>query len=148
VKAKNNLAAVSTNKALAYRFAAREVGTDRKTCKSIWAPHILWEPQPVDVTTVEAMQAATSSKSPAARDDAKKVLAEILAAGRVLKTEIEEAAEANGIAERTLSRAKAELKIVAKKNGLNGGWTWQVPRGRFSCSGRLSSARPRTHNIV
>jgi putative DNA primase/helicase len=126
-RAKNNFSAISANKALAYRFAGREVGTDPKTGKSIWAPHILWEPQPVDVTAVEAMQAASQSRSPVARDDAKKFLADILAKGPVLKTDIEEAAEANGNAERTLFRAKAELKIVAKKDGANGAWTWRLP---------------------
>ena len=35
--------------------------------------------------------------------------------------------EANSIAERTLSRAKADLKIIARKDGPDGGWTWRLP---------------------
>jgi hypothetical protein len=49
VKGKNNLAPHDT-KALAYGFGAREVGKDKKTGSAIWAPHIIWFPQHVDVT--------------------------------------------------------------------------------------------------
>jgi hypothetical protein len=37
----------------------------------------------------------------------------------------------NGIAERTLFRAKKELNVIAKKDG-GGGWTWQLPDRRQS----------------
>jgi putative DNA primase/helicase len=119
VKGKNNLAPRS-QKALAYSFGAREVGNDPRSGKPMSAPHILWHPEHVDVTATEAMQAATETKSPVARDDAKKFLLDILAKGPVPKAEIEEAAEANGIAERTLFRAKSELKVEAKKQGFQG----------------------------
>jgi hypothetical protein len=126
VKGKNNLAPQAT-KALAYGFGARMVGTDKDTGKEIWAPHIVWHPEHVDVTATEAMQAAAENKSPAARDTAKQFLADMLAKGPMLKTEIEEAGEANCIAERTLWRAKADLKIIAKKDGTNGHWRWHLP---------------------
>jgi putative DNA primase/helicase len=126
VKGKNNIAP-KNQPALAYGFGVQDVGRDPKTNTTILAPHILWHPDPVDVTATEAMNAA--SKSPAARDGAKKFLADILASGPVKKTEIEEAAEANCIATRTLWRAKDELGIVAKKgnSGFHDGWTWQLP---------------------
>jgi hypothetical protein len=79
------------------------------------------------VTAVEAMQAATESRSPTARDGAKKFLREILVDGPVTTAEIEEAADANKIAERTLRRAKDELGITAKKDGPNGEWRWHLP---------------------
>ena len=47
-----------------------------------------------------------------------------------MKAEIEEAAEANGIAERTLFRAKSELNVIAKKDGRGGAWTWRLPEQR------------------
>jgi hypothetical protein len=47
VRAKNNLAPAELDKALAYRFGARKVGTDPQTGKEIWAPHIIWEDQHV-----------------------------------------------------------------------------------------------------
>ena len=103
----------------------RSIGLIACSGKEIWAPHILWENQHVDVSATEALQA--DNKSPAARDEAKKFLNEILADGPVMKAEIEEAAEANGIAERTLFRAKSELNIRAKKDGAGGAWTWRLP---------------------
>ena len=88
--------------------AARAVGVDAKTGEAILAPHILWEDNHVDVTAAEAMATA---KSPAARDEAKKFLTDTLANGPVLKAEIEDAADANGISERTLFRAKVSLAL-------------------------------------
>jgi hypothetical protein len=74
------------------------------------------------------MEAEAAGKAPAnPRGSAKALLTEILASGPVAKTEIEEAAEANCIALRTLERAKAELGIVAKKGGMRGGWMWELP---------------------
>jgi hypothetical protein len=129
VRAKNNLSPGSKDKALAYHFGAREVGNDPLTGQPISAPYILWGPNYVDVTATEAMRAASDSKSPTARDDAKKFLNDLLAEGPMESAEIDEAAEANGIARRTLFRAKADLKIVAKKNGFGsgGGWSWRLP---------------------
>jgi putative DNA primase/helicase len=123
VKGKNNLAAAGT-KSLAYRFGGREVGKDAGTDQPIFAPHILWEDKHVDVTASEAMAA---TKSPAARDEARKFLTDILASGPVPATEIQEAANANGIAERTLYRAKSELGIKAEKKGQSGQWQWRLP---------------------
>ena len=71
------------------------------------------------------MQAAANSKSPGARDDAKKFLTDLLAAGPIPKDDVLEAAEANGIAERTLRRAKTDLQIVVKKEGLL--ISWRIP---------------------
>jgi DNA polymerase len=130
VKGKNNLAPAD-QKALAYSFSTREVGTDAKTGEIIRAPHIVWEQEHVDVTASEAMQAAAESKSPAARDTAKTFLKNVLSAGPVAAAEIEEAAEANGIAKRTLYRAKAELGVQAVKDGpMKDGqrtWRWHPP---------------------
>lgn len=124
VKAKNNLAAAG-NKALAYQFGGRDVGVDTETGEPIFAPHILWEDNHIDVSAAEAMQA---TKSPAARDEAKQFLADILANGPVLKTEIVEAAEAHGISERTLFRAKKDLGIVVEKDRKKDGkWYWRLP---------------------
>jgi DNA polymerase len=130
VKGKNNLAPFE-QKALAYNFSVREVGADEKTGEPIFAPYIVWHPEYVDVTATEAMQAAADSKAPAARDSAKNFLKEMLADGPVASDEIEEAAAANGIAERTLYRAKAELRIRAVKDGpMKDGqrtWRWHPP---------------------
>lgn len=129
VRAKNNVAAKHKNQTLAYRFLEGEVAKDDDTGEPIRAPYIVWDPQYVDVTALEAMQTASDTRSPAVRDEAKKFLREILARGPVLKDEIDEAAEANGISERTLKRAKHELKVEARKERgkLDGKWTWELP---------------------
>ena len=129
VRAKNNVAAKHKNQTLAYRILEGEVAKDEETGEPIKTPYIVWDPQYVDVTALEAMQAASDTRSPAVKDEAKKFSREILAKGPVLKDEIEEAAEANGISERTLIRAKQELKVEARKERgkMNGKWTWELP---------------------
>jgi putative DNA primase/helicase len=124
VRGKNNLA-TTAQKALAYSFGLRDVGTDKATGAIIQAPHILWHAQHVDVTAAEAMSAA---KSPAARDEAKKFLADYLAAGPVPAKEIEEAAAAHGISERTLRRARNDIGVTVRKETER--WVWEMPRYR------------------
>jgi hypothetical protein len=127
VRAKNNVA--GKNQTLAYRFGLHEVARDPETGEPIHASFILWEDSYVDVTAMEAMQAAADNKSPGQRDAAKRLLLEMLADGRVLQTEISEAAEANGISARTLYRAKEELGVVAVKDRTaNGHWYWELPK--------------------
>jgi putative DNA primase/helicase len=87
VRGKNNLAG-KAQQALAFGFNTCEVGRDAKTGASIWAPHILWHPHHVDISATEAMRAATESKSPTARDGAKKFLEDLLADGPVSKRNI------------------------------------------------------------
>jgi putative DNA primase/helicase len=128
VRGKNNQAARKDNQTLSYRFGAREVGIDPKTNKPIWAPFIIWDNQYVDVTAIEAMQAASDNKAaPAARDEAKKFLQDQLACGPLPVKEIEDAAKGHGIGWRTVERAKRDLKIVARKDPDNNRWAWHLP---------------------
>ena len=69
----------------------------------------------------------SATKSPAARDEAKQFLANLLADGPVLATEVKDAASGNGISERTLKRAKQELGVQAEKDGATGKWSWHLP---------------------
>jgi putative DNA primase/helicase len=126
VKGKNNLAP-HDQKTLAFSFGAREVGTDKKTGAQIVAPHIIWHTEPVDITALEAMQAAAESKSPSARDDAKQFLEALVTGEPVNATDVQEAAKANGISPRTLRRAKDDLGIDIKRDGpiVNGVHTWR-----------------------
>jgi putative DNA primase/helicase len=117
VRAKNNIAAKTSNNTLAYRFGLLDVGLDEETKETISAPYILWEPNYVDITAVEAMQAVADNKSLGAKDAAKKLITDTLAAKKVVPvTEIEEAATANGISVRTLRRAKDDLGIIVDKD--------------------------------
>jgi putative DNA primase/helicase len=133
VKAKNNLA--PDMHALSYTVDVMTTGHDPDTREAITAPFVVWGQDHVKVTATEAMQAeAGSSKQRGAKDDAKQFLEEILAFGPVLKVEIEDAADGNGISERTLKRAKKDLGVAAKKDGLQGGWRWHLPEPKLSQS--------------
>ena len=120
VKAKNNLAA--DKKALRYGIGVRTVGHD------IEAPFIVWHPQHVEVTANEAMQAAVG-QSGHTRREAREFLLNRLEAGPVKSDDILKEAKQEGIAERTLKRAKKELGIRSHKTPkkFDGDWTWELP---------------------
>jgi putative DNA primase/helicase len=128
VRAKNNASPKSKDKTLSYHFGARVVGTDATTGREIWAPYVEWEPNYVDVTAIEAMQAAADNKSPGARTEAKEFLLEYLADGPMPGKAVDDAAEAHGISKRTLMRARAELdiRIIKRGFGKDGEWYWQL----------------------
>jgi DNA polymerase len=130
VKGKNNHAP-KDQKALAFTVEVGDGGVDKKTGATIEAPYIVFGSELVDVTAAEAMQAATEAKGPAARDAAKNFINDILGNGPVGSDDIEEAAKANGIAKRTLYRAKSELGVKAVKDGpMKDGqrtWQWHLP---------------------
>jgi hypothetical protein len=132
VKGKNNLARYE-QKTLAFGIDEREVGTDKQTGNPIRRPYIIWHDEPVDITAAEAMQAASESKSPSARDDAKNFLKALFGANEpILSTEGHEAAKENGISKRTLERAQRDLGIEIKHDGpVNEkgakAWRWHPP---------------------
>jgi hypothetical protein len=142
VKGKNNLAKYS-QPTLAFSFDTKEVGTDAKTNKPIIAPHIVWHAEPVEVTATEAMQALVENKSPGARDHAKQFLRSLLESP-MGSTEVYEAAQANGIAKRTLHRAQSDLKIKVEKDGpvVNGErtWRWRLTKPSTTSGGTQDDA--------
>jgi hypothetical protein len=126
VRGKNNLGLRHDR---SFRFEVRDVGMSKRTGKPILAPYIVWEAGYVDVAATEALQAVTGGKPPAARAAAKKFLLTVLAGGPMLVTEIEAAAKAEGIAARTLARAKAALGVVSEKGSMpEDPWTWRLPK--------------------
>jgi DNA polymerase len=130
VRAKNNLAAAEQKKkSLAFHFDVMQVGVDARNDKPIQAPFIVWEPDYVDVTANEALSAASENKAPAAVDEAKRFLLDMLANGPVAKKEIEDAAEGCEISLATLRRAKRILRVIAEKDRdtPKGSWFWKLP---------------------
>ena len=125
VKAKNNLAERGTGETLAYRFSSKRVGTDKKTGEAIIAPFVEWDAEYVDISATEAMSAAADSRSPGAGEQARTFLRDLLSRGAVPQKDIEEAAKAEGISERTLRRAKQKLGVRARKDGDR--WLWEMP---------------------
>jgi putative DNA primase/helicase len=129
VKAKNNLA--RDTKALRYGMGVRKVGHDAKLGVDIEAPFIVWHPQDVDISANEAMAAAGGHT---AKREAREFLLERLEAGPVKFDDIVDAAKQEGIAEKTLRRAKKDLGIKScKEHGrTDGPWFWQLPPKRES----------------
>jgi hypothetical protein len=124
-KGKNNLARGDI-KSLSYGFGLCKVGKDPVSGKPIEAPHIIWLGH-VDVSASEAMQAANENKSPGAKDAAKQFLLDYLADAPMPQKDVIDAAGANLITERTLRRAKDDLKrVVAKRDGPKGEWRWHL----------------------
>ena len=131
VKGKNNLAPPG-QKTLAFSIAEREVGTDKRTGNPVHAPHIVWHPDPVDITATEALRAASENKSPSARDNAKQLLEMLLSSGPAGSKDVKEAAKENGISWGTVRRAAEVLGVDIKKDGpLNDKgeitWRWHLP---------------------
>jgi putative DNA primase/helicase len=123
VKAKNNLA--RDTKALRYGMGVRKVGHDAKLGVDIEAPFIVWHSQHVDISANEAMAAAGGHT---AKREAREFLLEHLEAGPVKFDDIVDAAKQEGIAEKTLRRAKKDLGIKScKEHGrTDGPWFWQL----------------------
>src|SRR5262249_42550829 len=88
VRGKNNLAC-HDQKTLAFSVNAREVGIDKRTRNPIHRPYITWHDEPVDITAVEAMQAASDNKSPSARDTAKRFIETLLSNRPIGSSEVQ-----------------------------------------------------------
>ena len=124
VKAKNNLA--RDTKALRYGMGVKKVGHDAKLDVDIMAPHIVWHSQYVEITANEAMAAAGGHT---AKREAREFLLDRLEAGPVKADDIIDEAKQEGIAKRTLDRAKKELGIKSRKtpSKFDGEWYWELP---------------------
>jgi len=91
---------------------------------------LTWEDTPVE-GTAEALLATDEPASRAEcreRDQAMTFLRGLLADGPVASKQIMADAKANGIAQRTLWRAKTELRVNAERaKGQTGAWYWMLP---------------------
>jgi putative DNA primase/helicase len=147
---KNNLA--PKTQGLAFRLGAQMVGIDDRTDKEIWASHILWEDNPVETTADEAVAASAPGAAQAgnAREEAADFLRQTLRGGPVPSAHIWDAAKANGIAHRTLKRAKTELGIKARHHpDLDGGWEWVLlEEGQKLSKGATLESGPLRENLA
>ena len=130
VKAKNNSAGPA-KKTLSFMTGARKIGLDPVTQEEIWAPHLEWGSDYVEIGASEAMQAeAGGNRGRTERREAKDFLLDRLEGGPVKQTELFEEAEAAGISKSTLQRAKKDLKVISRKGkGMDNVWTWELPNG-------------------
>jgi putative DNA primase/helicase len=119
--AKNNMA--PKPQGLAYRLLQTIVEDN------IVASYVHWEDAPVTVSADQALAATSGgAEQHSARREAEDFLRETLTQPEgVAATEVAEAAQALGIAPRTLRRARKSLGVLAEKGGMEGGWTWRLP---------------------
>ena len=106
---------------IAYRL------TTAQTSKQIEAVRVEWDGEPVDISANEAIAAAAEDRRSSSRHEAEEFLQGYLENGPMPADQVAAAAEANGINERTLRRAKTRLRIVSEKSGYQGAWMWRLP---------------------
>ena len=122
--AKNNLAAPPQG--LAFRLKQTIVGD---LGKGIVASRVEWEQEPVTVTADEALAAeAAGAADTSSGVEAENFLTELLAEGPVPAKQVRADVEAAALSWSTVKRAKARLGIKAEKDGMDGGWSWSLPR--------------------
>lgn len=90
---------------------------------------VVWDDEPVQVTADAAMNSVGDGGggNQTALDEAADWLADKLADGPLHAGEVKQEAKADGIAPRTLDRAKARLGVIAAPDGLRGPWCWRLP---------------------
>lgn len=116
VPVKNNLGADESG--LAYSLESTES-----------AARVVWEAAPVEMRADDALGGGQTA---VAREDARKFVIETLQAhgGEMASDELSEAAEANGISERTFRRARKAVAEVYKEKGKGGQWRCRLKGGQ------------------
>ena len=121
--AKNNLAPPPLG--LAYRIKDKLVGEPGRL---VTAPYVVWDLDHVTVTANEALAADATMGGDATAGEADDFLRELLAKGPVSAKQVKADVEEAGLSWSTIKRAKARLGIKAQKAGMDGGWSWSMPR--------------------
>jgi AAA domain len=132
---KNNLAPAPQG--LAYRLKQTIVG------EGIEASRVDWEAEPVLMNVNDAL--ADDARRDGARpsEEAESFLREQLADEAVPARQIKADGDAVGLSWSTLKRAKARLRIDARKDGMDGGWLWSLPKGtKLSEEDQINNVSP------
>jgi hypothetical protein len=131
VKAKNNLA--PDKHGLRYTIGLQHVGHDGDLDEEIWAPHVIWHNEYVEITATQAMEAEASGKKDTPREDAKEILLNRLSLGPAYSTDLLDEVRAHGISESTMRRAGKELGVIIEREdpcNLKSPWQWRLPAAR------------------
>jgi len=89
-------------------------------------PCLAWSVDPVTMKADEALQPQIDERGEKTKE-ASAWLREQLQTGGVESDEIKARAEAAGISNKSLWRAKKSVGVKARKSGYSGGWVWYMP---------------------
>lgn len=91
-------------------------------------PAIEWEPDGVQASADELLSHQHTKSNGGALEEAKQWLLDVLSDGPVPAVDIKQSAKRDGIASRTLERAKQSLGVVADRKGYSsdGRWLWSL----------------------
>jgi len=92
----------------------------------IGKPNLIFEKEPVDITSEELLMDEEGKERYSAKREAKEWLIQALEDGPMPANKILNLAEENGIAERTLKRAKSILGVKSYKK--DEGWFWELEK--------------------
>jgi len=118
---KNNIGNDQTG--LAFAVQSAQVASPKGL---IDTSRVLWEPEAVTVTADEAMAPQGDPEERSAVDDARQFLADLLASGPVRAGQIKNDADGAGLNWRTVQRAADRLGVQRRKEGMAGGWFWNL----------------------
>ncbi|MCL2307084.1 MAG: AAA family ATPase [Proteobacteria bacterium] len=109
-----------------FAYDLQQVALDRYT--GVEASRVLWG-DAIEGTAREILATAEAApeKEGGAISEATRFLTDMLSDGSKRQSDVLEFAEAEGIAERTIRRAKKSLGVVSKKSAYAGGWIWELP---------------------
>ncbi len=94
---------------------------------------VVWEPDPVPISAMDAMAAAADAVGKRGRAaDAIEFLQDILADGAMPSKQVVEAAKQAGHSRRTIERVLEAAGVVSRKSGMDGGWIWYLREDRQS----------------
>lgn len=102
----------------AYRIIGVDLGNGIKTSK------VVFEGQEIALNADDLL--SCRQEAPGAVACAADLLRSVLADGPQAQKQVEHAAREAGVSEASLKRAKKQLSVVSKKNGVSG-WIWSLP---------------------
>jgi len=140
VSVKTNL--TSSPAALAYRIIGRSAD----------AASVEWEPEPAAGVEADALLGPATLEDREERREADELLRDQLADGERPAVEVQKAARANGISDRTLNRAKRRLGVKAHHKGQPGrpgqAWYWSLPDPDWSSKVATEAQKLATPAVV
>jgi putative DNA primase/helicase len=121
------------------------------------ARHVVGEIETSRIDWGEAVEGAArellaeAEEQPDAADDSKSFLRNLLAGGSRSAKEVYAEAEGAGYSRDAMKRAKGKIGVIAKKQGMAGGWHWSLPAAEGSeerTQERPLPSHPSGHNAL